>query len=70
MDFLPGARRRDLKQIQEVFHNVGFIHSKDQSAATILEDDEELQVLDFVTCRSMCQNLIAFDAPFVLHLSK
>lgn len=35
--FSPGATWINLKQIQEVFHSVGFIHSKDQSITAILE---------------------------------
>ena len=61
---------RDLKRIQEVFHNVGFIHSKDQSAAAILEDDQEQEASNFVTHRLICQNWTIVDVPSVIHLSK
>lgn len=70
MGFSPGPTQRDLKQIQEVFHSAGFIHTKDQSTAAILEEDEEQEMPDFVTCRSTCQNWIAVDVPYVIHLSK
>lgn len=53
-----------------MFHSVGFIHSKDQYASTILEDDEEQEVPNFVTHESICQNCIVVDVPFVIHLSK
>ncbi|XP_050909901.1 uncharacterized protein LOC127123744 [Lathyrus oleraceus] len=54
--FSPGETRRDLNRIQEVFHSSGFNHSKDHSAAIILEDDEEQGVSNFVTRGSICQN--------------
>ena len=70
LGFSPGAIQRDLNRIQEVFHSVGFIHTKDRSATTILEDDEEQQVPDFVTRGSVCQNWISVDVPSIIHLSK
>lgn len=66
----PSATRRDLKQIQEVFHIAGFIHSKDQSVVSILEDDKEQQVSYFLTRGSVCQNWIAIDVSSIIHLSK
>lgn len=59
-----------MKKIQEVFHSAGFIHTKDQSIVVILEEDEEQEVLDFVTRGSTCQYLIVMDVPSVIHLSK
>lgn len=53
-----------------MFHSVGFIHSKDQSVAAILEDDEEQEMPNFVAQGSICQNWIIVDVPFVIHLSK
>lgn len=70
LGFSPGATQKDLKRIQEVFQNDGFIHSKDQSDVAILEDDEEQQVSDFVVQGSVCQNWIVVDIPSVIHLSK
>lgn len=68
--FSPGAPQRDLMGIKEVFHSAGFIHSKDQPAAAILEDDEEQEALNFVTHGSICQSWIIVDLPSVIHLSK
>ena len=70
LGFLPGATQRYLKRIQEVFHSADFIHTKDQSTAAILEDDEEKQVPYFVRRGSVCQNWIDVDVPSVIHLSK
>lgn len=53
-----------------MFHNVGFIHSKDQSTSAILEDDEKQEGPKFVTHGSICQNWIVVDVPSVIHLSK
>ncbi|XP_050919124.1 uncharacterized protein LOC127136630 [Lathyrus oleraceus] len=70
LGFSPGSTLRDLKRIQEVFHNIGFISSKDQSDVAILEDDEEQEAPNFVTHGSICKNWIDVDVPFVIHLSK
>ena len=70
LGFSPGATRIDLNRMQEVFHIAGFIHTKDQFVAAILEDDEEQQVPDFVTHGSVCHNWIVFVVPYVIHLSK
>ncbi|XP_050916698.1 uncharacterized protein LOC127131850 [Lathyrus oleraceus] len=70
LGFSPGITQRNLKQIQEMFHSVGFIHSKDRSTTASLEDPEEQGVPNFMTCGSMCQNWIDVDVPSVIHLSK
>lgn len=70
LGFSSGSTRRDLKHIHEVFYSAGFIHSKDQFAAAILEDNQEQKVPNFVTHRLMCQNWIIVDVPSVIHLSK
>ena len=59
-----------MKRIQDVFHRVGFIHSKDQIVAAILEEDEEKGVPEFVMHESTSQNWIAVDVPSVIHMSK
>lgn len=41
LGFSPSLTRRYLKRIQEVFQSAGFIHSEDQFATAILEDDQE-----------------------------
>ncbi|XP_050920362.1 uncharacterized protein LOC127137997 [Lathyrus oleraceus] len=48
LGFSPGSTRRDLKRIQEVFHSVDIIHSKDQFDAAIMEDNEEQEAPYFV----------------------
>ncbi|XP_050919131.1 uncharacterized protein LOC127136637 [Lathyrus oleraceus] len=70
LGFSPGSTHKDLKCTQEVFHSVGFIHSKDQSATAILEDDQEQEAPIFVTHEVMCQNWNAVDVLSVTHLSK
>lgn len=70
LSFSTGSTRRDLKRIQELFYSAGFIHSKDQSIAVILEDDQEQEASNFVTHELMWQNWFAIDVPSSVHLSK
>lgn len=69
LGYLHGSTRRDLKQIQEVFQSVDFIHSKDQSATAILEDDQEQEAPKIVMHGLICQNWIAVDVTYIIHLS-
>lgn len=70
LGFSPGPTCRDLKHIQEVFHNDGFVHSKDQAAVAILGDDQEQEAPNFVTHELMCQNWTTINVTSIVHLSK
>ncbi|GAU10143.1 hypothetical protein TSUD_418590, partial [Trifolium subterraneum] len=75
LGFSPSSARAiktnvGVKLIKDTFYSAGFIHPPSPEANAIIEDDSEEDSPSFVTHGVVCQNWIAIDIPYAIHISK
>ncbi|KAI5444522.1 hypothetical protein KIW84_012959 [Lathyrus oleraceus] len=70
LGFQQGPFIGDVKTMQQVFRNGGFIHEEEQHSNAIIEDEGEGDNVNFVTHRQTCNNWVAVNVLIVVQRSK
>lgn len=72
LGFEQGPFKKEVKDMQHIFHSGGFNHKEEQYSIVIIHEDEDEyeDKTNFVTHGQICNNWVSINIPVIIHHSK